>query len=137
MFCCLKLGGLVVLAIGLWMLIDRTFINDLIGTNLFQGSIYVLIATGALITFISFFGCMGAAKEVKCLLLTVILLWVFTYYVVFRFSVINLTFKFSVQYFGFHLICYTVSGGNSRLCIPWESTNDNGKRNAEFYLLLW
>ncbi|XP_077297100.1 tetraspanin 74F [Arctopsyche grandis] len=64
------LGGLVVLAIGLWMLIDRTFINDLIGTNLFQGSIYVLIATGALITFISFFGCMGAAKEIKCLLLT-------------------------------------------------------------------
>ncbi|KAJ9594400.1 hypothetical protein L9F63_014190 [Diploptera punctata] len=44
--------------------------NELLGTNLFLGAVYILIATGAIITLISFFGCLGALKEVKCMLLT-------------------------------------------------------------------
>ncbi|XP_071452710.1 tetraspanin-11-like isoform X1 [Hetaerina americana] len=62
-------GGVVVLGIGIWTLVDKSFINELLGTNLFVGSIYILIVTGALIALIAFFGCLGAVKEIKCLLL--------------------------------------------------------------------
>ena len=45
--------------------------NELLGTNLFLGAVYILIATGAIISLIAFFGCLGALKEIKCMLLTV------------------------------------------------------------------
>lgn len=66
-----QFGGVTVFVIGVWTLIDKSFINDLLGTNLFMGAVYILIATGGLVAIVSFFGCLGAAKEVKCMLLTV------------------------------------------------------------------
>lgn len=55
----------------MWTVVDKNFINELLGTNLFSGAVYVLIATSALVCLLSFFGCIGAAKEYKCMLLTV------------------------------------------------------------------
>lgn len=66
-----QLGGAIVFSLGIWTLVDKHFINELLGTNLFSGAVYVLIATSALVCLLSFFGCMGAAKEYKCMLLTV------------------------------------------------------------------
>lgn len=63
------IGGVTVLGIGIWTLADKSFIDDLLGSNLFMGAIYILIVTGALIALIAFFGCLGAVKEIKCLLL--------------------------------------------------------------------
>lgn len=57
--------------LGLWTLVDRSFMTELLGTNLFTGATYVLIVTSALVCVVSFFGCLGAAREVKCMLLTV------------------------------------------------------------------
>lgn len=68
---CLQLGGVTVFVIGVWTLVDKSFINELLGTNLFMGAVYILIATGALVSLVSFFGCLGAIKEIKCMLLTV------------------------------------------------------------------
>lgn len=45
--------------------------NELLGTNLFSGAVYVLLVTSVAICLLSFLGCVGAGKEVKCLLLTV------------------------------------------------------------------
>lgn len=45
--------------------------KELLGTNLFSGTVYVLIVTSAIVCLVSFFGCFGAAKEVKCLILFV------------------------------------------------------------------
>jgi tetraspanin-11 len=50
---------------------DKSFINELLGTNLFMGAVYIIIATGALVSLVAFFGCLGAIKEIKCMLLTV------------------------------------------------------------------
>lgn len=66
-----QLGGAVVLGIGVWTLLDKAFITELTGTSMFLGAVYILIATGGLVTLIAFLGCMGAVKEVKCMLLTV------------------------------------------------------------------
>lgn len=57
--------------LGLWTVIDRSFANELLGTNLFSGASYVLLITGLLVSFISCFGCFGAIKEVRCMLVTV------------------------------------------------------------------
>jgi hypothetical protein len=54
-----------------YTLYDKSFIKELLGTNLFTGAVYVLIVTGILLSFLSFLGCAGAVKEVKCMLLTV------------------------------------------------------------------
>lgn len=68
---CAQVGGITVLGIGVWTLADKAFINELLGTNLFMGTVYILMATGALVAMLAFFGCLGAAKEIKCLLLFV------------------------------------------------------------------
>jgi hypothetical protein len=54
-----------------WTLADKAFINELLGTNLFMGTVYILMATGGLVAMLAFFGCLGAVKEIKCLLLFV------------------------------------------------------------------
>lgn len=52
-------------------MLDRGYLNELLGSNLFAGAVYVLLATGAIACCAAIFGCIGAAKEVKCVLLTV------------------------------------------------------------------
>lgn len=66
-----QIGGACVFGLGVWTIVDRSFVNELLGTNLFSGAVYVLTITSALVCILSFLGCMGAVKEVKCLLLTV------------------------------------------------------------------
>lgn len=67
----LQIGGLSVFVLGLITLIDRNFLSELLGTNLFSGAVYVLVITSALVCLLSFFGCFGAVREVKFMLLTV------------------------------------------------------------------
>ncbi|KAG5876645.1 hypothetical protein JTB14_012990 [Gonioctena quinquepunctata] len=62
------LGGIIAVALGLWIAVDKSFANDLLGTNLYFGSTCTLIATGILVTLISFLGCLGSIREVKCML---------------------------------------------------------------------
>lgn len=66
-----QIGGAILFGLGIWTLVDKSFVNELLGTNLFSGAVYTLIVTSAIVCLISFFGCLGAAKEVKCMLLTV------------------------------------------------------------------
>lgn len=65
------LGGLVLLAIGIWSITSKTFVNELLGTNLYIGAVYIVLITGAIITFISCLGCYGSAHEIRCMLLLV------------------------------------------------------------------
>jgi tetraspanin-11 len=57
--------------LGLYTLVERNFMSELLGTNLFSGAVYVQIITSALVCLLSFFGCFGAIREIKCMLLTV------------------------------------------------------------------
>ncbi|XP_076346271.1 tetraspanin-11-like [Tachypleus tridentatus] len=72
-------GGFVVFAIGIWTLADKSFMERLLGSNLYVSSGAILIATGLIAVIIAFLGCMGALKEIKCMLLTffIILLMIF------------------------------------------------------------
>lgn len=66
-----QLGGAVVFVLGLITLVDRNFLSELLGTNLFSGAVYVMVITSGLVCLLAFFGCFGAVREVKCMLLTV------------------------------------------------------------------
>eukprot|EP00095_Tigriopus_kingsejongensis_P005911 maker-scaffold392_size185621-snap-gene-0.18 protein:Tk05911 transcript:maker-scaffold392_size185621-snap-gene-0.18-mRNA-1 annotation:"Tetraspanin-1" len=63
-------GGLVVLAVGIWTLADKAYIERLLRNELFISSAYILIIAGCIIVILSSLGCFGAMKEVKCMLLT-------------------------------------------------------------------
>uniref|UniRef100_A0A336MEI8 Tetraspanin n=1 Tax=Culicoides sonorensis TaxID=179676 RepID=A0A336MEI8_CULSO len=64
------IAGAIVFGLAIWTLVDKSFINELMGTNMFSGVVYVLIFMSLVVLFLSFLGCMGAAKEIKCMLLT-------------------------------------------------------------------
>lgn len=59
------------LGLGIWSLADRSFVNELLGTNLLSGTVYVLIGAAIIICIVSFLGCYGAGREVKSMLLFV------------------------------------------------------------------
>lgn len=58
-------------SLGVWILLDKSFANELLGTNLYAGSAYVLVITGLSVVFVSFLGCLGSIKEVRCMLVIV------------------------------------------------------------------
>lgn len=62
-------GGLVVFSIGVWTLSDKSFMERLLGSNLYVASAAILIATGLVVTIISFLGTLGAYREIRCMLL--------------------------------------------------------------------
>lgn len=62
--------------LAIWALVDRVpFITELLENNLLTGAVYVLLVGGIIVALISFFGCLGASREVKCMLLTVRILF--------------------------------------------------------------
>lgn len=54
-----------------WVWSSRAFPSTLLGSNMFAASLAVVALTGAAAALLSLLGCCGAAKEVKCMLLTV------------------------------------------------------------------
>jgi len=59
-----------VLALGIWTVSDRSFMERLLGINLYVASAVLLIITGSIVAFISLLGSLGAYKEVKLMLKT-------------------------------------------------------------------
>ncbi|XP_061706340.1 tetraspanin-4-like isoform X1 [Cydia pomonella] len=64
------IGGLLALALGAWVWVTRSFSSTLMSNNMFIASVGVVVATGAAVMLLALLGCCGAAKEVKCMLLT-------------------------------------------------------------------
>lgn len=62
-------GGIVVFSVGVWTLADRSFMGRLLGSDLYVSSASILIATGIIVSIMSFLGFLGAIKEIKCMLL--------------------------------------------------------------------
>ncbi|XP_018495494.1 CD151 antigen [Galendromus occidentalis] len=65
----IMLGGVVVFGVGVWTLADRSFMERLLGSNLYVSSAAIMICTGLVTTFVAFLGCFGAWKELRCLLM--------------------------------------------------------------------
>ncbi|XP_074597602.1 CD151 antigen-like [Brevipalpus obovatus] len=63
-------GGLTVFSIGVWTLSEKSFMERLLGTKSYIASASILIGTGLLVAITSFLGCIGAWREIRCLLIT-------------------------------------------------------------------
>lgn len=74
-------GGITVLTVGIWTLVDKNKFSEMVGSDMYSNSAILLIFTGSIIVIISFLGCLGALKEIKCMLLTyfIILLILFLF----------------------------------------------------------
>lgn len=75
------IGGVLALALGIWIWTSRSFSATLLTNNMFVASLAVVALMGGAAILISLLGCCGAAKEVKCMLLTYYIL-VFIIFVV-------------------------------------------------------
>lgn len=65
------IGGVVVAGLAIWALTEKVpRVGELIGNDLLTGAIYVLLVGGIIVALIAFFGCIGASREVKCMLVT-------------------------------------------------------------------
>ncbi|XP_012689971.1 CD9 antigen [Clupea harengus] len=65
------LMGSLVLAVGLWLRLDPevvSLLSDEGAPDTFFIGVYILIAAGALVMLVGFFGCCGAVRESQCLL---------------------------------------------------------------------
>jgi len=64
------LGGIAILAVGVWTLADKAFMEILLRNNLYMSATYIMIGTGVAAVLLSILGCVGAIKEVKAGLLS-------------------------------------------------------------------
>ncbi|XP_034945673.1 CD151 antigen [Chelonus insularis] len=65
------IGGCIVVGLAAWALVDRVpALSKLVNDDLLTGATYVLLVGGIIVAVIAFFGCIGASREVKCMLLT-------------------------------------------------------------------
>lgn len=67
----LQVGAMSIFAIGIWSLMDRSELQNFLGTNLYSSSAIILITMGIIVMLIAFMGCFGAVREIKCMLLAV------------------------------------------------------------------
>lgn len=120
-------GGLTVFGIGIWTLMDKSFINELLGTNLFMGAVYVLIVTGALVSLISFFGCLGAIKEIKCMLVTYFLAVLIIFVVMLVGGILGYVFREKVRYSMEQEMYSTIKTYNEKKSVrrAWDDTQEN------------
>jgi hypothetical protein len=71
--------GVTVLALGAWIYVEfDSFLSELGGAKYLNGPI-LFIAVGSIITIISFLGCCGACKEIKCMLYLFAILMTITF----------------------------------------------------------
>lgn len=90
-------GGVAIIVLGVWTLIDKSFIEILLRNNLFMSAAYIMIVAGSISTTLSFIGLVGAIKETKCLLLSYFILLFLMFVVLLVGGVIAYVFRHQVE----------------------------------------
>ena len=62
--------GIVLLALGLWTMHDKAFLEELLRNRLYMNTTYTILVSSILMILLSGFGWFAAVKEIKCFLLT-------------------------------------------------------------------
>jgi len=63
------IGAFAVLAVGIWTIVDKSYLEILMRNQLYMSAAYVLIAVGAITIILSLIGCLGSFTEKRVLLL--------------------------------------------------------------------
>lgn len=86
-------SSIAILVLGIWTVVDRPYLENLLGNEMYMTAAYILIATGCIIFFISFLGCFGALKEVKCMLLTYFIIVLLLFIILLIGGILGYVFK--------------------------------------------
>lgn len=65
------MGSILLLVMGVYTVVDKPYLETLLGTQVYATAAYIIIGVGVVAFFVSFLGCFGALKEIKCMLLMV------------------------------------------------------------------
>lgn len=63
-------AGISLLALAIWTLKDKAFLDELLRSRLYMDATYIILVVSAVLTLLSCFGCFAARKEIKCFVLT-------------------------------------------------------------------
>lgn len=63
------IGALSVMGVGIWTILDKSYLEILMRNKLYLAAAYVLIAVGAITIILSLIGCLGSLTEKRLLLL--------------------------------------------------------------------
>lgn len=66
-----QISGIVLLAIGIWLVQEKHHYIALLESGTFPVATYLLLASGGMIIVVGLIGCCGAAKDIRFLLLLV------------------------------------------------------------------
>ncbi|XP_014664035.1 PREDICTED: CD151 antigen-like [Priapulus caudatus] len=64
------LAGIAVVAVSVWTIVDKFYLEAILGVTLYIAGAYMLVAAGCIIIILSLFACLGAIREMKCLLIS-------------------------------------------------------------------
>ncbi|XP_040568255.1 tetraspanin-1 [Lepeophtheirus salmonis] len=125
-------GGLSVLGIGLWTLIDKFYIEILLRNHLYMFSTYITMIVGVVIIFVSILGCYGAQKDTKYILLTYFITIFFLSVVLIIGGVLSYVFRDQVKHNlkpeMLHTInIYRPKDTRSDITEAWDATQRNLK----------
>ncbi|GBP07041.1 Tetraspanin-11 [Eumeta japonica] len=87
------IGGAVAVAVGGWVWASRSFSSTLLASNMFIASVGVVVVMGFAVMLLSILGCCGAAKEVKCMLLTYYILVLIIFLAMLVGGILQLVFR--------------------------------------------
>ncbi|KAK4311625.1 hypothetical protein Pmani_016882 [Petrolisthes manimaculis] len=86
-------ASIAILVLGIWTVVDRPYLEQLLGSEMYMTAAYILIATGCVIFFVSFLGCFGALREVKCMLLTYFIIVLLLFIILLIGGILGYVFK--------------------------------------------
>jgi len=58
----LQIGCLVVFAVGIWTVVEKSFMRVLLNNNLYTSSAYIMVVAGIIVTTVACLGIYGAWK---------------------------------------------------------------------------
>jgi tetraspanin-11 len=91
------IAAAIIFGLSVWTAADKSFMNELIGTNIYAGVVYILIIMSLIALCLSFLGCYGVVKEIKCMILTYFTIIFLIFVVVVISGTLGFVFREKVQ----------------------------------------
>lgn len=91
------LGGIILIAIGIWTMNDKSFVDELLRNNLYMNTTYIILISACFMIILACFGGFAATKEVRCLLLTHFVLTLLLFVVLLIGGILAYVFKDQVE----------------------------------------
>lgn len=64
----LQICGGIVMGIGIWAVVDKIYISDVIGNTLFASAAILMVICGSFLLLVSFLGCIGTIANSRLII---------------------------------------------------------------------